>query len=60
MEQSHILKNRILPCAVAFLLVTLSGCVVVHDRKPDAVTTTRETTVSKPAATTTVERTTVY
>lgn len=53
------MKKPILTVLVVALIASLSGCVVVRDRKPDASVTTRQTTVTTPAATT-VERTTVY
>jgi hypothetical protein len=57
------MKDPILKVAVASLAIALSGCVSVHEREPEAVstTTTRHTTVARVVpATTTVERTTVY
>ncbi len=57
------MKDSIVKVVLASLFIALSGCISVHEREPETVstTTTRHTSVVTPVpATTTVERTTVY
>lgn len=58
------MKESIARALVASMLIALSGCISVHEREPDTVSTTttthRSSIVAPVPATTTVERTTVY
>jgi hypothetical protein len=58
----HILmKDSLTKVLMASFIIALSGCISVHEREPEAVSTTTTTrhTAIVPASTT-VERTTVY
>ncbi len=57
---TQLMKKSLASALVATLILSLSGCVYVREKKPDEVTTTRQTTTVGVPGTTTVERTTVY
>jgi hypothetical protein len=54
------MKESLTKAFLAPLIIALSGCISVHDRTPETVSTTTTTRHTTVAPSTTVERTTVY